>query len=101
MSRFCVVILAAALSAGCAWAGDAARGGALAGEHCARCHDIGADGPPKRHPPSFAAIAGFRPEEQIEARIWTPNVHSAMPSWSYVLTREDVDDLVTYIVSLE
>ncbi len=101
MKRFYLMALVASLSTGGAWAGDAVRGGELAGEHCARCHDISPEGPAKLHPPSFASIARFRPEAQIEARIWTPNVHSPMPGWWLVMAREDVDDLVAYIVSLE
>lgn len=101
MKHLCLMMLTAALGAGGAWAGDAGRGGELAGEHCARCHDIAPGGAAKLHPPSFAAIAGFRPEAQIEARIWIPDMHSSMPTWSLVLTRQDVDDLVAYIMSLE
>ena len=81
--------------------GDPIKGGELAGEFCARCHDIAAGAAAKQHPPSFASIAGYRPEEQIVARILFPGLHSAMPAWNQWFNREDVDDLVAYILSLE
>ena len=78
-----------------------AAGAEAAGEWCARCHDITADGPMKQHPPAFAAIAKYRPEEQIRGRIWFPGLHTGMPEWSYVLQPETVDALTAYILSLE
>lgn len=81
--------------------GDAANGKDLAAEYCARCHDIAPGGERKQHPPSFASIADYRPEDQILARILFPALHSPMPAWSEWLDRGQVDDLVAYIVSLE
>ncbi len=81
--------------------GDAEAGKTTAGELCARCHDIGPDGPFKQHPPSFAAIAVFRSTEQIHARIAYPPLHVNMPSVEYVLAPDAIADLVAYIVSLE
>lgn len=80
---------------------DAMTGAELAGEHCARCHDIAPGGAAKQHPPSFASIAGYRAEDQIVARIMFPDLHSSMPAWSQWLSRDDVDDLVAFILSLE
>ena len=95
------VLVCATLIAGPAQGADVARGAALAEERCAQCHDISPDGVAKEHPPSFASIAGYRPAPQIEARIWEPDVHSAMPSMTYVLSREEMDDLMAFILSLE
>lgn len=81
--------------------GDAGNGAELAAEHCARCHDISPGGAAKQHPPSFASIAGFRPEEQIVARILFPELHSAMPAWNQWISRDEVDDLTAFILSLE
>ena len=53
------------------------------------------------HPPSFAAIAGYRPEEVIVSRVLFPSLHASMPSWVNWLPRDDVDDIVAYILSLE
>lgn len=77
------------------------EGKALAEEHCARCHDVSAEGAPKTWPPSFASIAWFRAEDQIEARILFPVLHSPMPAWSDWLAPENVKDLVAYIMSLD
>jgi len=81
--------------------GDAAIGAELAVEYCARCHDVAAGGAFKTFPPSFASIAAFRGPDQIVARIWFPATHSLMPQMMNLLSREDVDNLTAYIVSLE
>ena len=81
--------------------GNVTRGAELAAEFCAQCHDISATGPMKQHPPAFAAIARFRPEEQIRASIWLPALHAGMPQVMNVLDRQSVEDLTTYILSLE
>ncbi len=85
-----------------AYAAEAAAGEKLAAENCARCHDIGPDGAFKEHPPSFASIAAYRSREQIYYRIVAPPSHSGMPDVAfYLLGREQVEDLLAYIVSLE
>lgn len=76
-------------------------GRALAEERCARCHDVAPGGADKLYPPSFASIAGFRPEEQIRSRILFPQLHTPMPAWADWLTPEQIDDLVAYILMLE
>ncbi|MBT8424745.1 MAG: cytochrome c [Silicimonas sp.] len=95
------IAIAAGLFASTGWAADPQNGQALAVDNCARCHDIAPGGAAKLHPPSFAAIAGYRPEEQILARIMFPALHSPMPAWSQWFNRDEVDDLVAYIQSLE
>ena len=95
------LIAALALLAAPAFAQDATNGAELAQEYCARCHDIGPGGAAKQHPPSFASIAGYRPEEQITARILFPDLHSAMPAWNQWFGRSEVADLTAYITSLE
>ena len=80
---------------------DPSGGEALAQEYCARCHDISAGGEMKQHPPSFAAIARYRPEDQIYARIWFPGVHAPMPEFAQILDPDRVEALVGYILSLE
>ncbi|MEX0345763.1 MAG: cytochrome c [Rhizobiaceae bacterium] len=81
--------------------GDAQNGQSLAREWCARCHNVEPNGPFKLHPPSFASIAVYRSEDQVRSRIAFPPVHTIMPQIAYILTPENIDDLVTYIVSLE
>lgn len=81
--------------------GDAENGAELATEFCARCHDISPGGAAKQHPPSFASIAAYRPEEQIVARILFPDLHSAMPAWNRWFSRAEIEDLTAFITSLE
>ena len=80
---------------------DAANGRELAQEWCTRCHNVLPGGPFKLHPPSFASIAVYRSEEQIQGRILFPPLHTGMPQIGYMLTPENVEDLVAYILSLE
>jgi mono/diheme cytochrome c family protein len=91
--------IGAATAAG-AQEGDPAQGADLAEQHCARCHDIGAGGAMKQHPPAFAAIGAYRPEEQIVGRIWFPGHFSGMPEMIYTLDAAEVQSLVAYITSL-
>lgn len=81
--------------------GDAVEGEEIAREACTRCHDVDPGGPFKQHPPSFAAIAVYRSEEQIRGRIIFPPLHTAMPQMAYMLTPDNVEHLVAYIVTLE
>lgn len=73
----------------------------LAKEWCSRCHNVEPGGPFKQFPPSFSAISVYRSAEQIYSRIVVPPLHSNMPQLSYVLTPDNIDNLVAYIVSLE
>jgi len=78
--------------------GDPAAGRALAEEWCAECHEIEAGGAFKQVPPSFAAIAAYRPAEYIRANILFP--HEEMPELAKFFGL-DVDDVVAYLPSLE
>jgi mono/diheme cytochrome c family protein len=80
--------------------GDKELGRELAEELCVRCHNIGANGPFKQYPPSFAAIAVYRSVDDIYARIEWPPLHANMPQFSDHLTTQNVDNLVAYITSL-
>ena len=81
--------------------GDAAVGEELAREWCTRCHNVEPGGPFKQHPPSFASIAVYRSADQIYGRIMFPSFHSNMPKIGYMLTPNNVDDIIAYIISLE
>ena len=83
------------------YAADAAAGRKLAEKWCARCHNIEKGAPFKLNPPSFASIAAYRTEDVILAKAIAPSMHSGMPDTMWVLQRSDVDDIVTYITSLE
>ena len=80
---------------------DVAIGEEIARESCVRCHNVEPDGPFKEHPPSFAAIAVYRSEEQIYGRIVFPPLHSSMPQLGYMLSPDNVEHVVAYIRSLE
>ena len=84
-----------------ATAADIGNGQRLAGEICADCHDVSAGGVMQEMPPSFAAIAQFRAPEDIRARIAFPPAHTSMPKFGMIWGKNNLDDLVAYIVSLE
>ena len=93
-----VTLLVTALPAA---ATDVGNGADLAAEHCARCHDIAEGGKTKTMPPSLASIAAFRAEDQIFMRIMFPQMHSPMPARSMMLSKQEVEDLTAYIMSLD
>lgn len=78
-----------------------ADGRQLAQEWCSRCHNIEPGGPFKQFPPSFSAISVYRSSEQIFARITVPPLHSNMPELANIFSRENIENLVKYIESLE
>lgn len=82
-------------------AADAVAGRKLAEQWCARCHNIETGAPFKLNPPSFAAIAAYRTSDVIREKIVAPAMHSGMPDTMWTLQREDIDDLMAYIASLE
>ena len=53
----------------------------------------------KQDPPAFAAIAVYRTREKILEKIVAP--HISMPRLVDLLEREEVQDVVDYIVSLD
>ena len=83
------------------YAADAAVGRKLAEQWCARCHNIEKGAPFKLNPPSFASIAAYRTSDVILGKIITPAMHSGMPDTVWTLQREDFENLVAYITSLE
>jgi mono/diheme cytochrome c family protein len=84
-----------------AWAeaGDSARGRALAERYCARCHSI-APGRTGGEPgiPSFMRMAADPEQTRASLRQFITLPHFEMPP--PVLTREEVDDVIAYILSL-
>lgn len=96
----CSIMMAISVSMALA-EGDVATGEEIAREFCVRCHNVESDGPFKEHPPSFAAIAVYRSDEQIYGRIMYPPFHGAMPQLGYMLAPDNVEHLAAYIRSLE
>ncbi len=84
-----------------AWAqeGDVAAGREIAERVCSDCHDVSATGGMKQDPPAFAAIAVYRTEDKILEKIVAP--HVGMPRVADLLLRDEVRDVITYIVSLD
>ena len=97
----CCGILIASVSSAAFADGDAAKGGEIARESCVQCHNVEPGGPFQEQPPSFASIAVYRTDDQIYGRISYPPLHSVMPVIGYLLTPENIDNLVAYIRSLE
>jgi mono/diheme cytochrome c family protein len=93
--------LALSFTAALADDGDAASGQKLAQEKCARCHNVEKGGAFKMHPPSFQAIAIYRDRPDIWGRIVAPSPHISMPDMQWVLTPDEVQDLLAYITSLD
>ena len=82
--------------------GDPERGRQMAEEVCAECHAVRADEQVmKDYPPSFWAIARYRDDVQVRARIWAPPAHAQMPYFAEILFPNQVEDLVAYIRGLE
>ena len=101
LPAICCAISTAIAGAPAAAEGDPAKGGKIARELCVRCHNVETGGPFKLMPPSFAAIAVYRTDEQIFARIMFPPLHAGMPEIGDQLTPFNVAHLVAYIRSLE
>jgi mono/diheme cytochrome c family protein len=79
--------------------GDPARGKALAGEHCARCHAIvpGATSP-EPGIPGFAQMAADPEQTRASLRQFIRLPHFEMPPQT--LTGAELDDVIAYILSL-
>ena len=81
--------------------GDAAAGLRLAATWCANCHRVapGGPGPSTDAAPTFRAIAQMPSTTSISLRVFLQTPHPNMPD--YRLTREELDDVVAYLVSLK
>ncbi|MGW9333509.1 c-type cytochrome [Bosea sp. NPDC055594] len=79
--------------------GDARAGREVATLLCIQCHQIdGAGRDPGRMPPGFGAIADMTSQTALSLRIFLQTPHGNMPR--YQLTRDEIDDVVAYILSL-
>ncbi|MFO0996936.1 MAG: cytochrome c [Alphaproteobacteria bacterium] len=79
---------------------DTTAGQRLAEKWCAECHVPGAAA--RGHPgiaPSFRAVANDPATTERSVRVFLRSPHPTMPNVS--LTREQVDDLVAYILSFK
>jgi mono/diheme cytochrome c family protein len=80
--------------------GDPRAGQRLAVTWCANCHQIapGGPGPSSDAAPAFAGIAAMPSTTSMSLRVFLQSPHGAMPD--YRLTREQLDDVVAYLLSL-
>jgi mono/diheme cytochrome c family protein len=103
IERAAFALLAALASFGCAVpanaGGDAAHGAVMAKRWCANCHVVSADQKSaKVDVPTFADIARRRPDDRALSNFLV-DPHPPMPNLS--LTRQEIDDVVAYIRSLD
>lgn len=78
-----------------------AAGKRTAEANCAQCHNIEPGGAFKLYPPSFTAIAKYYEPNMIAMKIMYPGHAVLMPQFHKFMFRENVDNLVGYIVSLD
>jgi mono/diheme cytochrome c family protein len=81
--------------------GDAKRGFAFAQRVCAECHGVraGEINSPHSRVPSFQSVANTSGMTSTALRVWFQSPHPSMPN--LVLTMEDTDNIVAYILSLK
>jgi mono/diheme cytochrome c family protein len=90
----------ALLSANPAMAQDGEAGHRLAERWCQGCHNVGRMQVPLRDTvPSFAAIARMPSATQTSLTAFLMTPHPTMPNYS--LTRQEIRDVVAYILSLK
>jgi mono/diheme cytochrome c family protein len=79
--------------------GDVTRGHALAKTWCTGCHYVEAQEViAKDAVPSFNAIAGLKSTTVPSLQVFLQTRHQNMPDWW--LTRQQINDVVSYIMSL-
>ncbi|MBR0661512.1 c-type cytochrome [Neoroseomonas oryzicola] len=80
--------------------GDVRAGQRLATTWCANCHQIAVGGPGSANDaaPPFPAVAQMVSTTSMSLRVFLQSPHGNMPD--YRLSREQIDDVVAYILSL-
>lgn len=108
--RLAISVLGAALSVAATGAmaaaaepvlGNAAAGQRLARVACARCHHVERTGPIAVFPAAkpFRDIAADPKMTALSLRVFLRTPHIEMPD--YILTEDQTDDLIAYILSLK
>jgi cytochrome c len=88
------------LAGGGAARADAARGQSLAERWCSQCHGVRpSQASANSEAPAFSAIAAEPSATEFSLRTFLRVPHKTMPN--FILKPEDIDDLVSYIVSLK
>jgi cytochrome c len=99
-----IALLAMVLATRVAWAAgdttDVSAGRELALNWCSECHLVveNQDRVPSDAVPTFLAIANHRSTTELGLRVFLTSPHGAMPN--IMLTREQIDEIVAYILSL-
>ena len=98
-----MALVAATAAGGAAVAqtiGDPAAGRRLAEAWCSECHAITvyALGEPRRGP-EFAEVANRAKTTALSLNVFLRSNHDNMPN--FILTRDEADDIVAYILSLK
>jgi mono/diheme cytochrome c family protein len=93
-----VILLAAAQASAQVPSGDATAGRELVKAQCSTCHD--GEGSPRgrQQGPSLASVASMPSTTSISLHAFLMTPHVNMPN--YRLTPQEIDDVVTYILSL-
>jgi mono/diheme cytochrome c family protein len=80
--------------------GDAEAGRVLALKQCSSCHVVAArQAPPSTDAvPTFASIARDPAATEMSLRVFLRSPHARMPD--FILSPTEIDDLVSYILSL-
>jgi mono/diheme cytochrome c family protein len=81
-----------------ALAANAAGGQTFAAAHCSTCHAVDRPQNASQQAPSFTAIAQMPSTTSLSLHVFLVTPHGNMPN--YRLTSKEVDDVVSYILSL-
>ncbi|MBR0673939.1 c-type cytochrome [Neoroseomonas soli] len=81
--------------------GDPRAGLRLSATWCANCHQVapGGPGPSTDAAPTFRSIAQMASTTSMSLRAYLQTPHPSMPD--YRLTREELDDVVAYLLTLK
>lgn len=93
-----LMLLDTALTSAAAQSGDVAAGRQLVQAHCSACHDAAGPSSTPRQAPSLRAVAAMPSTTSLSLHVFLLTPHPSMPD--YHLTRQEVDDVVLYILSL-
>lgn len=97
--RVSILVALAGIAAGAAHAGDAQKGGVIARRWCASCHVVAKDQTTAvADAPSFHDIA-LRRTDRKQIANFLVDPHPPMPDMH--LSRKEIDDIVSYIRSLD
>lgn len=103
MRRYLAIclVLAATQASAQSLIGDPVAGRVLASRACAECHLVANQqaGQANDGVPSFTSIARKRTTTELGLRVFLQTPHAPMPN--LMLARREIDDVVSYILSLK